>query len=49
MRDLTGYPAVLNTSFNICEPMVASPDGACESFLRSRLDGMLLGGRLVKR
>jgi carbamoyltransferase len=49
MRGLTGYPAVLNTSFNIREPIVASPDGACESFLRSRLDGMLLGGCLVKR
>jgi carbamoyltransferase len=49
MSGLTGYPAVLNTSFNIREPIVASPDGACESFLRSRLDGMLLGGCLVKR
>jgi carbamoyltransferase len=49
MRRIAGYPAVLNTSFNIREPIVASPDGACQSFLCSGLDGMLLGGCLVKR
>jgi carbamoyltransferase len=49
MRAIKGYPAVLNTSFNIREPIVAFPDGACQSFLRSGLDGMLLGECLVKR
>ena len=48
-RDLTGVPMVLNTSFNDQEPLVATPDDALKTFLRSDIDALFLGDRLVRR
>ena len=44
-----GTRAVLNTSFNVGEPMVCRPLEACQTFLRSDLDVLALGSFLVER
>jgi len=46
---LTGVPILLNTSFNIGEPIVASPGDACRTFIASSLDCMVLGPYVVER
>ena len=43
----TALPMVLNTSFNIGEPIVTSPDHAIDTFLRSSMDALALGPFLV--
>jgi carbamoyltransferase len=40
---------VLNTSFNIQEPIVTTPDEALDTFLRSSMDALLIGAHLVTR
>jgi len=44
----TSLPMVLNTSFNIGEPIVTSPDQALDTFLRSSMDALALGPYLVQ-
>jgi carbamoyltransferase len=44
-----GAPMVLNTSFNVSEPIVCTPSQACATFLRSTLDALALGPFLVTR
>lgn len=44
---LTGVPMVLNTSFNISEPIVSSPSDALETFRRSGLDALVIGDMIV--
>lgn len=44
---LTGVPMVLNTSFNISEPIVSSPADALETFRRSGLDALVIGDMIV--
>ncbi len=44
---LTGLPIVLNTSFNIREPIVTSPKEAIRTFLNSSMDALTLGPYLV--
>jgi carbamoyltransferase len=39
---LTGVPVVLNTSFNIQEPIVCTPEEAVSTFLRSSVDHLVL-------
>lgn len=39
----TGIPLLLNTSFNDREPIVATPDDACRTWLKTRFDAMYLG------
>jgi carbamoyltransferase len=47
---LTGVPVLLNTSFNLRgQPMVCTPEQAVDTFLRSRLDLLVLGDTLVTR
>jgi carbamoyltransferase len=46
---LTGVPMVLNTSFNENEPVVCRPEEALDCFLRTRMDLLVLGDRLVER
>jgi carbamoyltransferase len=46
---LTGTPMVLNTSFNENEPVVCRPEEALDCFLRTRMDLLVLGDRLVER
>ena len=48
-RTLTGVPILLNTSFNENEPIVQSPDEAMDCFLRTRMDGLVLGNQLIVR
>ena len=46
---LTGVPVLLNTSFNVQEPIVCSPDEAVRCFQRTRVDWLVLGNLLVGR
>lgn len=46
---LTGVPLVLNTSFNENEPVVCRPEEALDCFLRTKMDVLVLGDRIVER
>jgi len=47
---LTGYPIILNTSFNINgEPIVMSPDDALNTFYNSGLEHLILGNFYIKK
>ncbi|MFI6644561.1 carbamoyltransferase [Streptomyces sp. NPDC050504] len=47
---LTGVPVLLNTSFNLRgQPVIADPALALSTYLRSRLDHLVLGDVLVTR
>jgi carbamoyltransferase len=48
-RQITGLPMVLNTSFNENEPMVCRPTEALDCFLRTKMDVLAIGDRLVYR
>jgi len=43
----TGVPILLNTSFNVNEPIVCTPDEAVRCFLRTEVDWLVLGNLLV--
>jgi len=45
----TGVPLVINTSFNDNEPIVCTPDNAIDCFKRTRIDLLVLDGRLYYR
>ena len=45
----TGVPLLLNTSFNIQEPIVCSPDDAIRTFKESKMDYLVVGDFLVSR
>jgi carbamoyltransferase len=47
--DATGVPMLLNTSFNENEPVVCRPEEALECFLRTKMDLLVLGDRVVRR
>jgi carbamoyltransferase len=47
--DLTGVPAVLNTSFNDNEPIVCRPEEALDCFRRTRMDVLVMGSFLLER
>ena len=46
---LTGVPIVLNTSFNENEPVVCKPEEALETFLRTKMDILILGNWIIQR
>ena len=46
---LTGVPVLLNTSFNVREPIVCSPDDAVRCFLRTQVEWLVLGNLLVRQ
>ena len=46
---LTGVPLLLNTSFNIQEPIVLSPQDAIKTFSRASFDALVLENNLVLR
>lgn len=48
-NELTGVPMVLNTSFNENEPVVCKPEEALETFLRTKMDLLVMGGWMVCR
>ena len=45
----TGVPVLLNTSFNVHEPIVCTPQEAVRCFLRTEVDWLVMGNLLVKR
>ncbi len=45
----TGVPVLLNTSFNIQEPIVNTPEEAVRTFLRSDMDLLAIGNHLCDR
>jgi carbamoyltransferase len=49
MRDLTGIPIVLNTSFNENEPVVNTPHEALDCFLRTKMDLLVMGDLMIER
>jgi carbamoyltransferase len=49
MKALSGIGMVLNTSFNISEPIVCTPQHAVATFGRSKMDALALGPFLVLR
>jgi carbamoyltransferase len=46
---LTGVPMLLNTSFNIQEPIVCRPEDAIRTFLGANFDALVLEDHLVTR
>ena len=46
---LTGVPMVLNTSFNENEPVVCKPQEALDCFLRTKMDLLVIGNRIISR
>src|SRR5262249_57373942 len=48
-RERTGVPCLLNTSFNIQEPIVCSPSDAIDTFKRSQVSYLVLERYLVSR
>ncbi|HQV11529.1 MAG TPA: carbamoyltransferase C-terminal domain-containing protein [Nitrospira sp.] len=46
---LTGVPVLLNTSFNVQEPIVCTPDEAVRCFQRTQVEWLVLGNLLVGR
>lgn len=47
MDRLTGIPILLNTSFNVQEPIVCSPEDAVKTFLRTQIEYLAIGSYLV--
>lgn len=45
----TGIPVLLNTSFNENEPIVNSPQEALDCFMRTKMDVMVIGKKLISR
>jgi len=45
----TGIPILLNTSFNENEPMVNTPEQALACFLRTEMDGLVMGNLAIWR
>lgn len=48
-KNLTGVPMVLNTSFNENEPIVCKPEEALETFLRTKMDMLVLSNWIIVR
>jgi len=47
--ELTGVPMLLNTSFNENEPVVCRPEEALSTFLRTKMDVLVLGNWIILR
>ena len=46
---LTGVPILLNTSFNENEPIVFLPEEAIDTFIRTKIDILVIGNWILKR
>jgi len=46
---ITGVPVLLNTSFNIQEPIVYSPEDAIQTFIKSGVDALVIGSYVIER
>ena len=47
--NLTGVPMLLNTSFNENEPIVCKPEEALETFIRTKMDILVLNNWKIER
>jgi len=47
-KDITGIPAVLNTSFNENEPIVNKPEEAIACFKRTKMDILVLNNYVIE-
>ncbi|MBI5855402.1 MAG: carbamoyltransferase [Nitrospirae bacterium] len=45
----TGVPVLLNTSFNVHEPIVCTPDDAIQCFLRTKVEWLVLDNFLIRQ
>jgi carbamoyltransferase len=45
----TGVPVLLNTSFNVNEPIVCTPEEAVRCFLRTDVEWLVMGNLLARR
>ena len=48
-KQLSGFGVLLNTSFNIQEPIVCTPEQAIRTFARSSMDCLAIENYLVER
>jgi carbamoyltransferase len=48
-RKITGIPLLLNTSFNVQEPIVCTPEDAINTFRNSNFDVLVLENNIVLR
>jgi carbamoyltransferase len=48
-QQTTGVPVLLNTSFNENEPIVLRPEEAIDCFLRTHMDVLVLGNRVMTK
>jgi carbamoyltransferase len=48
-KKITGVPMLLNTSFNVQEPIVCTPDNAINTFKKANFDALVLENNLVAR
>lgn len=48
-HELTGVPMVINTSFNVQEPIVCTPEHAWSTFARSDMDMLVMGNFVVQK
>lgn len=48
-RQITGIPMLLNTSFNVQEPIVCTPQDAINTFRKANFDALVLENNLVTR
>jgi carbamoyltransferase len=46
---VSGVPVLLNTSFNVQEPIVCTPQDAVRTFLRTEVDCLVMGNLVVTR
>ena len=46
---ITGVPILTNTSFNIQEPIVCTPQDALNTFLRSNMTALVIGDYIIRR
>lgn len=48
-KKLSGYGVLLNTSFNVQEPIVCTPKDAINTFCKSKMDFLCIGDYIVER
>ncbi|PUA26809.1 MAG: carbamoyl transferase [Cellvibrio sp. 79] len=48
-KALTGVPMLLNTSFNDREPIVCSPEDALKTFLRTKIDFLVIDNFIIRK
>ncbi|HEY8940499.1 MAG TPA: carbamoyltransferase C-terminal domain-containing protein [Cellvibrio sp.] len=48
-KALTGVPLLLNTSFNDREPIVCSPEDALKTFLRTKIDFLVIDNFIIRK